>query len=276
MIWCACALRGQGPAAQSAKPGLRLLKPVLSQFEDGEPVEPGARFTAGETVFFSVQVEGYRVDAAKVRLTGHVQAFDPGGTPIAPIDEMVIGTSLSEEDRNWKPRLRSQIQVPPIAPGGTYTIRYDATDDQSHATASGQLNFEVAGRRIEPSPELAVRDLAFYRSQDEEAPLAVPAYRPGDMVWVKFVVTGYKHGEQNAIDVSYDVAVTTSEGKQLFAQEDAAVEKNQAFYPQPWVAGIFNLTLQSNMRAGVYTVTITAHDGIGKQTANAKMAFKVE
>jgi hypothetical protein len=96
------------------------------------------------------------------------------------------------------------------------------------------------------------------------------------MVWVRFDVTGYKYGEQNAIDVSYDVAVLTSEGKQLFAQENAAVEKSQAFYPQPWVPGSFSLTLQSTMHPGNYIVAITARDGVGNQTATEKAAFRVE
>jgi hypothetical protein len=62
----------------------------------------------------------------------------------------------------------------------------------------------------------------------------------------------------------------------LFSQEDAAVEKSQAFYPQPWVPGAFNLSLQSTMRAGTYTLVITARDGVGKQTAESKAEFRVE
>jgi hypothetical protein len=166
--------------------------------------------------------------------------------------------------------------VPPIAPAGVYTVRYDVTDGQTHAKASGETKFNVAGPNIAPSSELVIRNLGFYRAQDEETPLAVAAYRSGDMVWVKFNIVGYKYGEQNAIDVSYDVAVSASDGRQLFARENAAVEKNQAFYPQPWVPGIFNLTLQSSTKPGSYLLTITAHDAIGNQTASAKAPFKVE
>ncbi len=261
--------------AQGGKP-LKIIDPTVSQIEDGQPLGSGT-LTPGETAFFSFQVENYKVGPnGEVRLTGHVQAFDPRGTPISAPDEIVIGTTLSQEDKEWKPKLRSQAQVPPIAPAGTYTIRYDVIDGQSHAKASGEAKFNVVGPKIEPSSELAIRNLGFYRGQDEETPLAVPAYRAGDMVWVKFDIVGYKYAEQNAIDVSYDVAVTTSEGRQLFAQENAAVEKSQAFYPQPWVPGIFNLTLQSTTKPGSYLLVITAHDNVGKQTVSAKVPFKVE
>lgn len=261
--------------AQSGK-ALKIVDATVSQIEDGQPLGSGT-LIPGETAYFSFQVENYKVGPnGEVRLTGHVQAFDPNGTPINAPDEIVIGTTLSQEDKEWKPKLRSQAQVPPIAPAGVYIVRYDVTDGQTHAKASGETKFNVAGPNIAPSSELVIRNLGFYRAQDEETPLAVAAYRSGDMVWVKFNIVGYKYGEQNAIDVSYDVAVSASDGRQLFARENAAVEKNQAFYPQPWVPGIFNLTLQSSTKPGSYLLTITAHDAIGNQTASAKAPFKVE
>ena len=101
-------------------------------------------------------------------------------------------------------------------------------------------------------------------------------YHPGDMLWVRFDITGYKYGEQNSIDVGYDVEVLSPDGKQLFAEEDAAVEKSQAFYPQPWVPAAFNLDLQPNMTPGTYTLVITAKDAVVKQTAETKAEFRVE
>jgi hypothetical protein len=266
----------QGALPQTAKP-LKIVDATVSQMEDGERLGPAA-LRAGETAFLSFEVENYKMDEKNgaVKLTAHVQAFDPHGTAITAPDEIVVGTSLSQEDKDWKPKMRSQIQIPPIAPAGVYTIRYDVADQQAKTKVSGETKFNVAGPTIAPASELVIRNLAFYRGQDDDAPLAVPAYRGGDMVWVKFDVTGYKYGEQNAIDVSYDVGVTTSEGKQLFSQENAAVEKSQAFYPQPWVPGIFNLTLKPGTTPGTYFVTITAHDAVGKQTATARAPFKVE
>ena len=263
------------PAAMAQN--LRAVQVIVSQSEDGPPLEGGQSLIAGESVFFSFQLENYKTGASgKVQIAGHVQAFDPRGTPIMPVDEVVIGTSLSEEDKDWKPKLRSQFQVPPISPPGMYRIRYDAADQQTKQTISGETSFKVAGNDVAPSATLVIRDPAFYRTQDDETALKIPAYRAGDMVWMRFYITGYKFGEQNAIDVAYDVTVFNAAGKQLFSQENAAVEKSQAFYPQPWVPGAFNLTLQSNMNPGAYTIEITARDAIGNQTATARADFRVE
>jgi hypothetical protein len=249
----------------------------MSESEDG-PAAGGDGFRSGEQVFFSFQVENYKTGTTgKIQLTGHIEAFDPSGIPVSPREEVVIGTTVSEEDKAWKPKLRSQIQVPSIAPPGNYKIKYDVTDLQTKQSASGETTFVVHGRAVEPSPALTIRGLGFYRTQEEENALKTAAYRPGDILWVRFDITGFKHGEQNSIDVTYDVAVLTGDGKQLFSQEAAAVEKSQAFYPQPWVPAEFNLNLQSNMSTGPYTLVITAHDGVAEgQTTTAKAAFKVE
>jgi hypothetical protein len=264
-------------ASGSEAQTLNTVRATVAQSEDGPPLENGLSFQPGDVVFFSFQVENYKTGpTGKVQLTGHIQALDANGTPVTPVDEEVIGTTISAEDKEWKPKLRLQVQLPSIAPPGKYKIKYDVTDQQSHQSAAGELVFPVGGKGVEPSNVLVIRDLGFYRTQDDETPLKTVAYRAGDMLWVRFDVTGYKHGDQNSIDVAYDVAVVAAGGKQIFAQENAAVERSQAFYPQPWVPGAFNLSLQSNMMPGSYTLVITAHDGTGKQTAVAKADFRVE
>ncbi len=263
--------------AQTAARKLQIVQAVVSQSEDGPALENGLLFQPGDIAYFSFQAENYKVGPnGKVQLIGHIQAFDPAGKPIVPRDEQMIGTSLSEEDKHWKPKLRLQIPLPSIAPPGNYTVRYDISDQQSHQSTSGQVAMPVGGKGVAPAATLTIRNVGFYRTQDDPTPLRIVAYRAGDILWARFDITGYKYADQNAIDVTYDVAVLTADGRQLFSQENAAVEKSQAFYPQPWVPAAFNLSLQSNMQAGTYTLVLTAHDGVGNQTVVAKSDFRVE
>jgi len=278
-------------------PTLQVTSPIVSQFEDGAAIPAGQKLVPGETVYFRFTAAGFRIgDAGRVQITGHAQAVDAAGTPIMPPDEVVIGTSLRDEDKGWKPVLRFQFQIPSIARPGTYHIRFEAVDNQgkdnqakdnqakdnqakenqTKQTATGDHTFEVSGLEVAPSPTLVVRGLHFYRTADDETPLRVAAYRAGDMVWVRFDLTGYKYGEQNAMDVTYDVAVMAAAGKTLFSQPDAATERSQAFYPQPWVPGSFSLTLQPDMAKGQYNVEITARDGVGKQTVKSSAPFRVD
>src|SRR5580698_4230768 len=163
----------QTPAA------LKVTRAIVSESEDGPAFAQGAVFLPGDMLFFSFQVENYRMGlTGKVQLTGHIQAFDPAGTPIVPRDEELIGTTVSEEDKDWKPKLRLQIQLPSIAPPGNYTIRFEALDQQSHQTATGEVAFPVGGRGVERSPALAIRNPGFYRAAEDATPLKIAAYRP--------------------------------------------------------------------------------------------------
>lgn len=273
----ALAAYGQGTRTAAPRLALKAGDPVVSQFEDGAPLAGTQRVVPGETVFFRFAVTDFVVgENAKVRLNGHAQIFDPRGIAISPPDENGVAGNLREEDKDWKPRFHFQFQLPSLAPSGLYKVRYDAVDEIGKGTAKGETTFQVDGRDVLSSPTLVIRNLAFYRSSDDETPARTVSYRAGDMVWMKFDITGYKYGEQHSMDVAYDVAVTSPDGKQLFRQENAAVERNQAYYPQPWVPGAFSLNLQANMRVGEYTVTITAHDGVGKQEISGSASFRVE
>ncbi len=280
LLWLPVVAWAQTPRPKpvpAAGPALETVRPVISQFEDGPPLAGDQKLVVGEFSFFRFGILSFKTaDDGRVQVTGRVQVFDARGTAIGPADEIPIATSLHEEDKEWRPIFRAQFQLPGIAPPGTYKIRFEATDLQTKKKTESETTFGVAGRDVPLSPTLVVRDIGFYRTAEEETPLGVAAYRPGDSVWVRFDATGYKYGDQNAIDVTYDVAVLDSTGKQLFAQADAAVEKSQAFYPQPWVPGSFSLTLQPNMAKATYTIAVTARDAIGKQTVTEKADFKVE
>jgi len=270
--WLASAPTGP---AQTGAAALKADNPVAAQFEDGPPL--GAlRLVPGEVVYFSFIAENFKKsDTGKVELTGHVQVFDPRGISIFPAEEIPLVTTLSAEDKNWKPKFRAAVAIPPIAMPGAYKVKFAVTDEQSHQSASGEASFDVEAKFVAPSGILAVRELNFYRNQEDTTALITPSYRAGDTVWVKFYIMGYQYGEQNSIDASYDVELLEPDGTSIMKKEDAAMEKSTAYYPQPYIPGLFNLTLKSTMTHNVYTLVITAHDAVGNQTAVAKSKFQV-
>jgi len=257
---------------------LSVLKLVISDMEDGPAVPPSFTFVPGQFIFLSYEVTGYKVsDEQKIHLSYKTDAFDPKGVRLVETDANVLDTTLSAEDKNWKPKMRQQILIPPLAPSGTYKIAIQVTDDLNKtAVASQELKFEVRGREVEPSGELAVRNFHFYRGEEDREPLATAAYKPGDTLWARFDIVGYRFGEHNSIDVDYGIAVLAPSGKVLFAQEKAAEEKSYSFYPKPYVPGSMNLSLQKTIRPGQYAIALTVRDHTGNQTCEAKGTFTVE
>ena len=256
---------------------LKIVDAHIQQIEDGPPVPAGATFVPGETVYVSFQVEGYRVSPdRKVHLSYRIDAFDPKGTRIAEPVESSVDAALAPEDKNWRPKARQSIMVPPIAPPGNYRVSIRATDDLDHDTATQDVAFAVSGHEIPASATLSVANFGFFRAEEDPEPLKIAAYKPGDALWAKFDIVGYKLGEGNSIEVSYGVAVLASTGKTLYSQPQAALEKSFSFYPKPYIPGSMNLSLQSNMRPGEYTIALTVHDAIGQKNFETKQVFRVE
>jgi hypothetical protein len=73
---------------------------------------------AGETLYFTCRVEGFTKSEDKVHLTTAVQAFDPRGVALADVDNNAILEQVSAQDKDWEPKIESQIEIPPLVPAG--------------------------------------------------------------------------------------------------------------------------------------------------------------
>lgn len=256
---------------------LAIFKPSISDMEDGPAVPPTFTFVAGQFLFLSFEIGGYKVsDEHKIHLSTNVQAFDPKGIPLMEPAASTIDDTLAEEDKNWKPKVRAQILLPPLAGSGNYKILVSVKDDLSGSAATEALKFEVRGRDVPPSDTLIVRNFHFYRGENDRDPLPVAAYKPGDTLWARFDITGYKFGPGNSIDVDYGISVLAPDGRVLFKQEKSEEEKSSSFYPKAYVPCTMNLSLQSTIRPGQYTIVVTPRDHIGNQTYEAKANFTIE
>jgi hypothetical protein len=265
-----------GGLSRAAGP-LAIISPTIAQSDGGSPLPAGFTHVPGEVLFFSFQVEGYKASSAdKIRLTYRLDAFDPNGVRILEPIADVIEASLAPEDKNWKPSVHHEIPIPPLADSGNYKIAVTVADEIGKGTASKEVTFEVRGRRVDPSDTLVIRNFSFFRGEQDTEPLQKPAYRPGDAIWARFDITGYKLGEGNAVDVSYGVTVIAPSGKVLYSQPEAAVEKSQSFYPKRYVPGAMSLETKKDTRPGEYEMVITAHDRLGNQTCEARRSFTVE
>lgn len=266
---------------QIASGALLVVNQGVRQIEDGPLVALGTEFVPGETVYYSFQATGYTTapgesETRKVRLDYEIDVFDPKGTRLVETVKSVLDTAISVQDKDWKPTIRSEFLLPHFAPPGKYKISVKLTDALTKASSGVTDTFEVSGHAVETSTELAVRNFGFYRSEDDQKPLSVAAYRAGDSLFARFDMTGFRYGDRNTIEVSYDVAVLNSESKAIYSQPNAAVEKSYSFYPKPSVPGGMSLSLQPNMRKGEYMVILTVHDLVGHQTFEMKQTFQVE
>lgn len=252
---------------------------TLAQSEDGVGVPADAAFLPGEVVYFSCRVAGYGKtgeDTQSMLLTYGIQARDPKGVPILPAETGKIANELAPEDKQWRPKIRYSISLPPLADSGRYEVQVTVKDEIAKIEAQATIPFLVQGRDVAPSETLTVRNFRFLRSEEDKNPLQVPAYRPGDMLWARFDMTGYKLGEKNQFDIEYGLKVLRPNGETSYEQPHAAAEKNEGFYPQRYTPGILSLSMPKNLNKGEYTLVLSVRDNLGAQSFEERYKFTVE
>jgi hypothetical protein len=274
ILWLASALLS---TAAPAEKKFAIVKLAFAQSEDGPGLASTYQFLAGESVFFSCLVDGYtKSDKDEIFLTYQIQAKDSRGILLQPASSDKIEATLAPEDKDWKPKLRDTIVIPPLADSGEYQVLVNVRDERSKATVEAHATFQVHGREVAPSDTLLVRDFRFLRSEDDTKPLQVAAYRPGDSLWARFIMTGYKLGDGNQFDIEYGLTVLRADGTVAYSEPHAATQKDQPFYPQRYQPGVLNLNFPKDQKLGEYTIVLTVRDNLGGQNFETREKFSVE
>lgn len=267
-------LAGWAPPAPKS---LSIVKPTFHQYEDGPGLAPGAAFHTGETVFLTFRVQGYQASAdARIHLVCKIEPLDPDGVRFAEPATREVQTTLAAEDKDWLPIVRQSFLVPPLALSGTYRLVITVEDKIGSRQAKTEIEFPVRGREVAPSDTITVRNFRFFKSEEDTNPIVPAVYRPGDAVWVRFDITGYKFGENNRIRVSYGVSVIGPAGNTMYTQPAAAVEEGESYYPKKYLPSLFSLSLNDKVRPGTYVIVLELNDEVGGQTAESRHGFRVE
>jgi hypothetical protein len=265
------------PLSMVAAPALGVVKPVIAQSDGGEALPTGFKHVAGETLFFSCNISGFTKSAQEqISLTYSVQAFDPKGVPLAEIYKGEAKEEVGPQDKNWLPRLETQISLPEILLPGTYKIMVKVDDLLAQTSADLAVPFEVTGRDVGPSPTLIAKNFRWYHNEEDQRAMSQPIYHAGDNMWMKWDMTGYKYGENNKVDVSYVVSLVLETGKTIWTQPEPSAEQSESFYPKPYITGEGGISLNKDFKPGTYIMEVAVKDAIGKQSFQGKFQFIVQ
>jgi hypothetical protein len=269
------------PLARLASAAVAPERLALHQFEDGPVLPPNHTFLPGETVYFSCRVMGFQLASGPdeqrfVKLSWHLETHDPAGIPLEKPASGRIEQQVFTQDKNWLPKFLHSFAVPPYAIGGTYRISVSVKDEVSGSEFATRLEFPVRGRPVEPSDVLTGRNLHFLRTEQDGPPLDPAVFHPGETMWARFDITGYKFGANNRYSVEYGLAVLKESGEQVFAQPGAASDSEESFYPQRYVPGALSLNLNPDVPLGNYVLVVTMEDKIGGQRAEVRGDFRIE
>lgn len=254
---------------------------ALHQYEDGPLLASSYQFLPGETIWFSARIAGFESQPAgdnrNVKISWQVGIVDPEGVAVEAPRTGRLDESLRSQDKDWVPKFVVSFLLPSFVPGGTYHIPVTVKDELAGSEITGALEFSVRAESIEPAASFVIRNFRFLRNETDAEALRQPVvYKPGTTLWARFDMAGYKFEANHKFSVDYGLAVLSADGKELFAQPEAAAESKESFYPQLHVPGALSLKLDPNVPPATYTLVVTVHDKIGGQVAEQRETFRVE
>lgn len=267
-------------AAGPAQKKIAVERISLHQIEDGPVLPDNYEFVPGETGFLSCRLNGYQIqkkdEEQSVKLSWSVRVVDPQGVPIEPEKSGSIDEKVLPQDKNWIPKFLSHFTVPSFAPTGAYRVSVTVKDEIGGTGVAAEIGFRVRGHDVEPSNVLVTRNFEFLRSEHDRTGMPAAVYHPGEMLWARFDITGFKFAQGNRFSVEYGLAVLRGAGEQLFSQPVAAAESKESFYPQRYVPGMLSLTLDQTVAKGAYVLVVIVRDQIGNQTWDSRQPFQVQ
>jgi len=252
----------------------------LHQFEDGPLLEASHVFLPGETVYVSCRLTGYQVAGSEdtrrsIKLSWRFHASDAAGLSVVPDATGRIEVPIFSQDKDWRPKFNHDFLIPPFYASPGVQIELSVVDEVGKSAAKMAVELSVRGRDVPASDTLTARNLHFQRSETDATPLEPALYHPGEMLWARFDITGFKYGPKNRYAVDYGLAILRATGDKVFEQPSAADDTNESFYPQHYVPGSISLNLDPTVPEGDYILVIIMRDKVGGQSAEARTPFRI-
>ncbi len=266
----------------AADRSLAIVEAGIERSEDAPFVSAGYQFFPGDYVYFVFQIADFAINSDErnevrtISLSYEITPEDSSGTALCPASSGKIETELSPQDKNWMPKRRVSFLIPSFVAAGEFHVHAAVKDLIGKTETSRDFPFHIGGVQIQPSSTVAIENFHFFRNENDREPLEVPAYRPGDTVYARFDMAGYKLGPQNEYHLAYGLTVLGPDGKPFIQQPAAAELQTDSFYPAQFVPGVLKLTTPPDATRGEYVVVLTVRDLVGNQSRESKQAFSIE
>lgn len=265
-----------------AQSKLAIVAGGVAATEDAPFVASDYKFLPGDYVYFSFQIAGFTIasferdEVHKISLTYAVVPQDTSGVPVTEAVTGSIQAEVNREDKNWTPKRRASFLLPSYLATGTFRVHVTVKDLYGKAEASKDYPFQIGGIEITPSASVDVQHFQFFRREDDREPLDIPAYAPGDTVFARFDMAGFKLGPGNSYALEYGLSVIQPNGKTFLDAPHAAELKASSFYPAQFLPGTLRITTPPNGAKGGYVLKLTVHDLIGDKTFEVTKSFSIE
>lgn len=260
-----------------AAPTIQIVRTSISDTDGGPPNPVNADYRPGDSLYFVAHVAGFAKDPNdQVKLSYSVSALDGHNVPLAEPYKNTLNAEVAPQDKDWQPKIATSVSLPLFLFPGEYKVLVKTDDLVAKSSVEAAVPFRVrVTEAVHPSDSLSIQAFRFLRREDDAKPAERAAYVPGDHLWAKFDIAGFRYGPGNKIDVTYLTSVLSAEGKTLWTQPQPEGVANESFYPPAYVPAEMGIELQPKIKPGDYTLVVTAKDAIGNQTVEERHTFSI-
>ncbi len=262
------------------QPQLKVIDTLFEDYSGG--LSSQWQMKPGEDIVFSFRIDGFgRLEQLSkeglreqhVNMHYFIGLIDPAGNAVVPGREGDIDTTLTMQDKDWRPKINWTAQVPGSAPPGTYKIQINVSDRIAHRQIEKDVPFAVVTTSALPPAPGGIEIVQLEYSNSENGPWSPERYfAPTDTIWVRYKVIGFRVSPENQVGVEQDWTVLNEEGKVLLSQTNAAGDNEKSFYAPRFLPTIFALNLK-DPKPGKYTLRIDLRDTIANQNASVESDF---
>ncbi len=267
---------------QPSQSSLAVIQAGVQQSEEAPFVTTDYRFQPGDYLYFTFNISGFGVQTdsetktRRISLSYEVTPQDDSGRALAKPESGDIAVELAPEDKNWTPKRSASFILPSGIAAGDFQVHVAVKDAILKTKTSKDVPFRIGGVSVQPTPSISVEHFEFLRKELDHKPLEVPAYSAGDSVYLRFDSVGFEVEAHNQYHLAYGIKVLGPDGKTFLEQPNAAEAEEGSFYPAQFVPGNLQINTKPNAAKGKYTVLLSVHDLIAKQTYTQNEKFTVE
>ena len=266
----------------ASESNLAIIDAGVQQSEDAPFASADYQFLPGDYLYFTFQVAGFTVksedrdETRKIALSYQVTPEDANDLPLVPASSEKIQVELNPEDKDWLPKRRTSFLLPAFIAAGTFHIHVGVKDLFGNTETTRDFPFHVGGVQVEPANGITIENVRFLRNENDSQMLQVPAYSPGDTIYARFEMVGYKMGPHNQYHLAYGLTVLRPNGKPFIEEPKAAELEESTYYPAQFVPGAASLSTSAGTSRGEYILILTVRDLIGNGSFQTKRAFSLE
>ncbi len=204
---------------RAAHSELAVVQAGVQQSEDAPFVPADYVFLPGDYLYFTFQIAGFSIQSSnrdevqKISLTYQAAPEDANGVPLTKPVSDSIQAELSSEDKNWTPKRRASFLLPSYVASGDFRVHLVIKDEFGKAEVSKDFPFHIGGVHIQQADSINVQQFQFLRRENDRDALEIPAYSPGDTVFARFDMAGFKLAPGNAYALEYGLSVTQPKRK---------------------------------------------------------------